>query len=287
MRISVILAFFTLILLSCNNPDKAPDVSGIKIKLTTHRFEKQLFDTAAANLPEYLLHINNDQSFTQRYFTEILNIDPRLPPDSTASYVNDFIRAYRFVYDTAEKIFPDFTPYENEIRKGSQFVKYYYPAYKIPENIITYIGPADGYGDILSEDAFIIGLQHHLGKDFSLYKTAMVQETYAEFISSRFEPDYIVINCMKNIVNDLFPKKEDDLPLAIQMVERGKRLYLLSKFLPGTEEYKLIGYTKEQMKDCYKNEAVIWDMFIKNSLLHRNSLKEHRGISVLLPAGRS
>ena len=51
------------------------------------------------------------------------------------------------------------------------------------------------------------------------------------------------------------------------MVEKGKRLYILSKFLPGKPDYKLIGYTEAQMKDCDKNEARIWDMFIQNSLL--------------------
>jgi uncharacterized protein YjaZ len=51
------------------------------------------------------------------------------------------------------------------------------------------------------------------------------------------------------------------------MVEKGKRLYLLSSFLPTTEQYKLIGYTQEQLKDCNAHEAVIWDLFIKNSFL--------------------
>ena len=256
-----------LIQMACHSSNRIPDVSDIKVSLTTERFEKDLFDTSSANLMKYLQHLNTGSpSFTNRYFGDILNIDPRLPIDSTAAYVNEFIRAYRHVYDTAEVIFSDFTPYEKEISKGLQFVKYYFPEYKIPTKIITYIGPADGYGDILSEDALIIGLQHHLGKHFSLYQTTLVQETYAPFISNRFEPDYIAINCMMNIINDLYPPKEEDLPISIQMVDRGKRLYLLSKLLPYADENKLIGYTADQMKDCYKNEAVIWDLFVKNSL---------------------
>ena len=287
MRVVIITVLFCSILLSCSNHEKIPDVSNIKISLSTDRFEKHLFDTTAHNLFAYLRKLqSNDPSFTNAYLTTILNVDPTWPPDSAAVYVNGFIKAYRPIYDSTEKIFSDFTPYENEIKRGLQFVKYYFPSYKVPEKVITYIGPADGYGDILSDDALIVGLQHHLGKDFSLYKSELVQQTYPEYLSSRFEPGYIHVNCLKNIVNDLYPEKTDDKPLANQMVEKGKRLYLLSKFLPGTEEYKLIGFTKKQLEDAYSHEPVIWDLFVKNAYLQtidKNIIKNYIGESPKTP----
>ncbi len=279
MRLTLAMLFVTGILFSCNNADKAPDVSNINVQLSTDRFEKKLFDTGTANLIIYLQQLQkSDASFTTTYLITILNVDPSWPVDSAASYVNGFVNAYRPVFDTAEKIFADFSPYEKEIRKGLQYVKYYFPNYKAPEKIITYIGPADGYGDILSPEGFLIGLHHHLGKNNSLYKNELIQQTYPEYISNRFEPDYISVNCMKNIVNDLFPEKEDDRPMINQLIEKGKRLYLLSKFLPGTDQHKLIGYTKEQLADSYKHEAVIWDLFIKNSYLQitdKNIIKNY------------
>jgi hypothetical protein len=257
----------SLFLFSCKS--KIPDVSGIKINLATERFEKKLFDTTAPSLSVYLQHLQSSSpSFTDYYLKEILNADLNSPADSTASYVNQFVKAYRNVYTTAENIFSDFGKHANEIKYGLQFVKYYFPAYKVPGKIITYIGPADGYGDILlSGETFIIGLQHHLGKDYPLYKTDMVRQFYPDYISRRFQPEYISINCMKNVVNDLFPENQTDATLVTQMVEKGKRLFLLQKFLPKIEEYQLIGFTNDQLKDCYKHEAVIWDLFIKNSLL--------------------
>lgn len=197
-------------------------------------------------------------SFGENFLTTILNTDPKWFADSTAIYVRGFITAYKSLYDTAQIVFKDFTVYEKDIRQALQFLKYYFPNYKAPQKIITYIGPIDGYGDILDDDAIIIGLQHHLGKNYSLYKTALVQETYPAYISNRFESDYIVINAIKNIVLDIYPEKIEDKPLIQQMVEKGKRLYILSKVLPYTDEYKLIGYTENQMKDVYTHEAVIW-----------------------------
>ena len=281
MRVTILVVLCSTLLFSCNNQEKIPDVSGIKINLSTERFEKKLFDTTSRNLFGYIRKLQgNDASFTTDYLIKILNVDPLWPIDSTASYVNGFIQAYRPVFDSAEKVFSDFTPYEKDVKKGLQFVKYYFPDYKLPEKLITYIGPADGFGDILSEDALIVGLQHHLGKNFSLYKSEMVQQTYPEYITTRFEPDYIAVNCMNNIVNDLYPEKVEDKPLVNQMIEKGKRLYLLSKFLPGMEEYKIIGFTDKQLTDAYSHEEVIWDMFIKNSYLQvtdKNIIKNYIG----------
>jgi uncharacterized protein YjaZ len=51
------------------------------------------------------------------------------------------------------------------------------------------------------------------------------------------------------------------------MIEKGKRLYLLQKLLPDIDENMLIGYTTDQLIDCNKHEAVIWDLFVKTNLL--------------------
>ena len=267
MRATIVTILLCICIISCNNKNE-PDVSGIPITLTTQRFEKDFFDTTSSSLLSYLKQVNaNSPSFVQIYLTQILTVDPLWPADTAAAYVNGFIKAYRPVYDSAQKIFNDFTPYEAEIKKGLQHVKLYFPTYKLPEKIITYIGPADGIGDGITKDALFIGLQVHLGKDNPLYKTTMVQETYPEYVSQRFEPGYIAVNCMKNIVSDIYFQKEDDKPLVNQMIANGKRLYILSRLLPQTDDYKIIGYSKAQMLDSYKHEAIIWDLFIKNSLL--------------------
>ena len=261
-----------IILFSCNNADKTPNVSNIKVELSSLRFEKDLFALDSSNYTTNLdLLISKYPTFGENFLATILNTDPKWSADSAADYVHGFTTAYRKVYDTAQIVFKDFTPYEKEIKKGLQFVKHYFPAY---------IGPLDGYGDILTDDDILVGLQHHLGKKFSLYKSTLVQETYPEYISNRFEPDYIAVNCMKNIVNDLYPEKMDDKPLVQQMVEKGKRLYILSKLLPKTQEFKLIGYTEEQLKAVYEHEPAVWDLFVQNNFLQtidNNIIKNYIG----------
>lgn len=272
---------FFVFLISCNSGTDSPDVSNIKIELTTRHFEKDLYalDTAGytANLDRL---IANYPSFGENFLATILNTDPTWSADSAAQYVLGFVTAYKKIFDTARIVFRDFKPYEKEITKGLQYVGYYFPTFRIPKNLITYIGPLDGYGDILSDDALIIGLQHHLGAGFSLYHSPMVQEIYPDYISRRFEPGYIAVNCMKNIISDHFPENMEDKSLVLQMVEKGKRLYVLSKLLPKTEEYKLIGYSDEQLQAVYEHEAAVWDLFVQNNFLRtidNNIIKNYIG----------
>ncbi|MBL0145061.1 MAG: hypothetical protein IPP48_04145 [Chitinophagaceae bacterium] len=64
----------------------------------------------------------------------------------------------------------------------------------------------------------------------------------------------------------MYPEKLEDKTLVQQMIEKGKRLYVLSKILPKTKEHFVIGYTEQQLKDCYSHEAVIWNLFAQNNL---------------------
>lgn len=267
MKTFIVASVAALLLFSCNG-DTTPDVSNIKMDMATERFEKKLFDTTASSLTNYLQQLQNtDPAFTNIFIYQVLGADPKWPADTTAAYVNLFVNSYRTIYNDAQKIFSDFSPYEKDIKKAMQYVKYYFPNYKVPGKIITYIGPADGEGDGIGEEAIIVGLQYHLGKDNPIYKSSLVQTIYPDYISMTFEPDYIPINIAKQALNDIYPATESDKPLVNQMVAKGKRLYILSKFLPGTAAHKLIGYTEKQMKECDKNESRIWDMFVKANLL--------------------
>lgn len=283
MRLLYSLIIISILFLSCNSGEKIPDVSQIKIPLTTMRFEKELFTLDSGNFNIQLEQLKAKYpSFAENYLSTVLGADPKWNNDSIAGYVNGFINAYKNVYDTSNIVFKDFSRYEGELKNGLQFIKHYFPNYKIPEKIITFIGPLNGYGDILSDDAVIVGLHLHLGKDFSLYKSELVQQTYPTYISNRFQPDYIAVNCLKNIVLDIFSEKTEDKSLVQQMVEKGKRLFVLSKVLPKVDEYKLIGYTPEQLKESYEHEKNIWDLFVQNNLLQTidyNVIKNYIGES--------
>ncbi len=146
----------------------------------------------------------------------------------------------------------------DDIKKALQFVKYYFPQYPVPKSVVTFIGPINAnfetsfgtQGDIITSEGLGIALQLHMGKNFSLYKSMEGQEQYPDYLANNFDAAHITVNCMRNIIDDLYPDKTNGKPLIEQMVEKGKRIYLLTKFLPNTPEYICFGYTEKQLKDC-------------------------------------
>jgi hypothetical protein len=265
----VLLLFIALF--SCKD-NSIPKVSGIRINLVTDRFEQDFFKLDTNNLLPSLqkLHARH-ANFLGDYLQNILELPPISDTSLNALHlIKKFIADYRAIKDSSDKVFTDFDKYEKEIKSGLQFVKYYFPAYKAPDKIVTFIGPMEGYSDVITRDALAIGLQLHLGNNFSYYTSEVGQSVYPAYISRRFTPDYITVNCMKNIINDISPEQNRPKSLVEAMVEKGKRLYVLDKLLPYTADTLKIGYTAKQLKGCVENEGKIWNFFLVNSLVYTN-----------------
>lgn len=264
----IVFIFFILVAIySCKGKKNIPDVSNINVQLTVHRFDKDLFSLDTNNISSSLTQLQKTYPyFLNDFLYNILASPPN--PDSAMRKIKMFLHDYRPVYDSAQVKFSSFDKTEKDIEHGLQFVKYYFPDYKIPTQVITFVGPIEGYANVLTLSGFAVGLQLYLGKDFPVYHSEYISEVYPEYQSRRFEPQYIPVNCMKNIIDDIYPDASSDLPLVYQMIEAGKRLYMLDQFLPETADTLKTGYTQKQLDGCYDNEAFIWNFFIENNFLY-------------------
>jgi hypothetical protein len=268
MRILLAFFFVATVVVGCSNESKQPNVSNIEADLSVSRFEKDLFaiDTNQIEVGMEAL-ITKYPDFGRKFNSIILGMDTRWSNDTAANYLKGFLSTYRSVNDSVQQVFSNFAPYEKKLEQSVQYLRYYFPNYPAPKRIITYVGPLDGFGDILDEGTIIVGLHLHLGKDFSLYKEDWVRQAYPDYISNRFTPDYITVNAMKNIVLDMYPEVAEDKSLIVQMIEKGKRLMLLQQLVPFAADYHIIGYTSKQYKECMEREALIWDLFVQNGFL--------------------
>lgn len=273
----ILISLFTLI--ACKNK-QGPDVSAIEVPFTTERFERDFFAMDTNNISSSLDKIYlKYPGFFQDFAQHIMGLPPLNDSGSKAlTAVKQFIKDYRPVYDSVNKKFPDLDTYEKEIKDGLKHVKYYFPSYKLPSKLISFIGPMDayfegstgGYGDAITADGLAIGLQLHLGSNFSMYTSEMGQALFPAYISRKFTSEYIPVNCIKNIIDDIFPDQSAEKTLIEQMVEKGKRIYLIDKLMPSTGDTLKIGYTAKQLKGCYDNEGLIWSYFVKNGLVYNN-----------------
>ncbi|MDQ2753265.1 MAG: hypothetical protein M3R72_09620 [Bacteroidota bacterium] len=237
----VAIAFF-----SCKNKKNIPDVSNIKVDVTVKRFERDFFSIDTTHIEASFNKLQQQYgTFVNDYFYNILSI-PAVP-DSVIRNVKLFIHDYKPVYNSAEQQFASFAEQEKEIKRGLQFTKYYFPNYAFPKQIITFIGPFEGYSNVLTESGIAVGLQLYLGKHFPAYQTDYFREIYPDYQSRKFEKAYIPVSSITNIINDIYPPKSGTKSLIEQMVEEGKRMYVLDHLLPETEDTLKTGYTAAQL----------------------------------------
>ncbi len=285
---------FLLFTAGCNSKKDIPDVSEIKVNLSIQHFDHDLFIIDTNMVQEGIKSLQQKYpKFSRDFFQNIMGLSIESLATEQTDQVNAFkmfIRDYKPLEDSSRKLYGDFSKPAGEIRESLKFVKYYFPQYKTPEKIYTLIGPIDAlfetsfgsHGDIITEDGLGIALQFHMGENFSYYQSMQGQAQFPEYIRRRLVAETIPVNAMKNIVDDMFPDKSSGRPLLEQMVEKGKRLYLLDRFLPNTNDHYKIGFSEKQLKACYENEAIIWDLFINNDLLNnaeQNIIKNYIGDS--------
>jgi hypothetical protein len=268
---------------SCQDQQKTPDVSGIPVKLDLVRFEKDFFALDSARLGEGMQQLlQKYPGFTLDFIERILGIPMADQTGMKEAALLQFLRDYHPILQLSEAAVGDMSTHTASVKKGLQYVKHYFPDYKLPEKLITFVGPLDayaegktgGYGDIITTDALAVGLQLHLGSQSEVYLSEQGQQLYPAYISRRFDPAYIPVNCMKNIIDDLYPGTGANKTLLDQMVDKGKRLYLLDLFLPDTQDTLKIGYTANQLKGALKNEGLIWNFFTENNLLYETDAQK-------------
>jgi hypothetical protein len=263
------LALITIIFLISCGDNRIPDVSNIKVNVEVKRFEQDFFALDTINVMGSL-----DQLGTKYpvFLGDFLFGYMQLPPITDTSLqlhalIKQYIRDYRPIKDSVDKAFSNFDRITEDIVKGLQFVKYYFPNYATPPYIITCVAPLEGPADVITRNALAISLAHHLGENFSYYNSDIGVQVLPRYRTHWFSRETIAVGCLKNIVGDLRPPLQPGRPLVEQMVDAGKTLYVLDKVMPHTPDTLKLNYTKRQLEFCQKNEGIIWHSFASNNLL--------------------
>lgn len=262
-----------LLFTACKKKKGIPDVSKVKIDLQWQRFDRDFFTLDTNNIPAGLARLQQQYPvLTPLFLQNILGLDSA----STLPGVKRFLSLSGNLYDTINQVFRSTADLEKEFKKAFQFVKHYFPQYNLPA-VITVAGPVDALAqsetgptpDFLAPGLLGISLQFYLGKDFSVYKDPFFIDNVAPaYRSRRFSKEYIIADAMQLLASDLFPDKSGAKPLVEQMIEKGKRWYLLDKLLPHTPDSVKTGYTRQQLDWCRENEGLIWTYLVKNEDLN-------------------
>lgn len=275
-QICVLCLFIISLLWGCNN-EQTPAVDHIEINLSIKRFEKDFFQIDTNHIASELSKLEKKYPvFYQDFKNNILGLDD-LDSIQSLAMVKKFIHDYGSIFDSTKMMDPAIDKASKTLKKSFQYIHYYFPNYQLPTQFITFIGPIDafaygeigGSGEIITHDAIGSGLQLHLGSASEIYKSEIGQQLYPEYLSRRFTTEYIPSNCIKNIIDDIYPALPLNKSLLDILIDHGKRMYLLDLFMPFEKDENKLGYTSAQLKGATDNEGYMWNYFTENNLLYQ------------------
>ncbi|MCX8019365.1 MAG: hypothetical protein N2747_02590 [Chitinophagaceae bacterium] len=264
----LVLYIVSLSFPSCKSRKDVPDVSNIKISVRLIRFDKSFFSLDTQNLRTSLISLRSAHpEFYDDYMKNILGVTGSTEDSATLQTVKIFLRDYRPVFDSLMLRYRNTEWLQKDLTGAFRYLKYYFPDYPVG-NIFLYVGPFTAPGIAVTHKGLAIGLQQFAGSSFSLYQEPWFVELYPQYISRRFSPEYITAGCMKAVIEDLFPDQSAGKPLIEQMIEKGKRWWLLDKLMPYAHDSVKTGFTQLQLTWCARNEGLIWADIVRTTDLN-------------------
>ncbi len=79
------------------------------------------------------------------------------------------------------------------------------------------------------------------------------------------------------------PSSFSDRTFIGKMITEGKKLYVLEKYLPTSNDYEKIGYSEEKYNWAIENEKQVWKYFIENKLLFSTDTELNQRFLELAP----
>lgn len=241
-----------------------PAANATVVPLSVVRFDTDFFAMDTNQITKGLEGLYQKQPlFADQFFKLILMTNPL---KDTLS-VKAFYRAYLPIYKHAAQLnAPE--KVKQDLTVGLSRFHFYFPTYTMPSKIIYFIGPLEGYGNVVTMEGIAIGLQMYLGAKAPWYFSQQIQSIYPTYISRKFEPAYIPVIAMQNMVDDLSPLKTAGKNGLINMVEAGKRQFVIKNCLPNTADTLIWGYTQKQLSALISNENQIWTFIVHQKLLY-------------------
>lgn len=241
-----------------------PRILDQDIDLSITRLEDEFF--GANTVKDYLLLLDKHPEFAEVYLQKSMYSSP----DSLAASLLEVHQdsALRVLYDSVKVEFADISDIETDLKNAFKAIKYYFPDFKIPK-VYTFVS---GFNSdlIVTDDMIVIGLDYYLPADHSF------QPDIARYMALRYEREYLVPMIVLAISSRYNITDPTDNTLLSEMIYYGKAYHFVKAIMPCTSDQFIIGYTPEEIAECFDNEEYIWAHFVENELLYETNPFEIR-----------
>ena len=257
-----------LIVVACSKKNETceldPEILELDLNVKITRLEDDFFGAESAQ--DYLFLLDKYPDFAESYLQQSLYFSP----DSLAASLLDIHQdsALRVLYDSVKVEFSDITTLETELETAFKAVKYYFPDFQVPK-VYTFVS---GFNSdlVVSDEMIVIGLDYFLPADHTF------QPDIARYMAVRYEREYLVPMIVLAISSKYNITNPADNTLLSEMMYYGKAYHFVKAIMPCTSDQYIIGYTPEEIAECFDNEEYIWSHFVENELLYETNPFEIR-----------
>jgi hypothetical protein len=261
-------------LYSCGESNDAPDVSDVKITLSTRRLDQDMAKLDTNNLAVGLQQLQGKYpDFLSFYLDTLISLGTNGNYSDTNIAIQNGLRSYlthkdyRGVFDTVIKHYPDTKKLDAELEKGFRYMKHYYPDYHVPK-VVYLVSWLNNWGAFTYDSTIVgIGLDMFLGERYPYYQAVGIPQYWSEQLKS----GYIPVAVFKAIYRDKQPFAMEGKNLLDMMIQRGKEMYFLDHILPDAEKHTKLAYTQKQLEWCEANEALIYNFFVAQNFLYETN----------------
>jgi hypothetical protein len=234
------------------------DVTGISVpSVKIHRYDLDLFKVDPENLQKGLLALKPAYPFF---------LDTDLSDPLKLSDMQQYLENPRNIesYEAVSAKFQSLEKLEKGLDDAFRHLRYYDSKFIIPR-VYTYISGGDYEFPVqFADSVLLIGLDNYLGRDFKPF----MADGLPAYRIARMNAGNILPDCIRVLMKVTYPAQLSGNTLLENMIEAGKRLYLVDAIIPDEPDMLKIGYPEIQYNWIVKNEKQVWSAIISNGLLY-------------------
>lgn len=252
----VILGAIICILASCVKESANNSIKIGRFENDVLQFDKMSDDQKSVFIKEY------------QDVLSVLNFSVKADSVESLPHLIPSTPVYRSFSDDVKNRFVTLDTLARELAVLKKEYETLFPGTKFPL-IKTYITPYN-QSVIITDTTLLIGLNHYLGRNHPSYGY------YEEYMRVNKEPSRVIFDVSEALVRNKFGNDyngNSDNTLLSDMLYEGFILYVVRSVLPERHytEDQVMGYSKQQMEWCRRNESNIWNKIIGDGLLYSKS----------------
>lgn len=249
----ICFSFLIILLLNSCQDSEDIDVSNIEVNVNILRLDESMMKLQ--NKEEIKAFLQKNTNFVNQFY-QTSSEDTALINRIDLICHNADTKAF---YEDTKKSFGDLTDLKKELETAFKHIKYYYPDFKEPQIITTFM--ALDLELMVSENLIVIPLETFLGPK------AKYRPQYPVYLLQRFDKPYIVpsiLTLLSKKYNRIDPK---DRSLMGDMIYYGKSYEFTRAMLPDVADSLVIAYSNEAMTKTWNSQDLVWAYFLEKKLL--------------------